>query len=305
MAKGKEDTAFYIYNRLISMNEVDGQDQAWPVEDFHRFAETRAKSWPYSLNAGTTHDTKRGEDARARIHVLADMPEIWARHVKRWQRWNARCKRILNGSSVPGPNEEYFIYQTLVGAWPLDPAETETFLERLQKTLVKAWREAKQFTSWTSPDSDYETAVAEFVATILTPAAENHFLPDFSQFQRRIALGAACVSLAQTLVRLVSPGVPDIYQGAELWELSMVDPDNRRPVDFAKRQALLSDIANRNAWSLLKNHWRGGAVKQFVIQKTLGFRRENAEVFRNGEVHPTEAVGNPFGPTSRICAPFS
>ena len=290
MAKGKEDTAFYIYNRLVSLNEVGGQDQPWQIADFHHFAETRAKSWPCSLNAGTTHDTKRGEDARARIHVLADMPEIWTRHLKRWQRWNARCKRILNGSSVPGPNEEYFIYQTLVGAWPLDPAETETFLERLQKTLVKAWREAKQFTSWTSPDSDYETAVAEFVATILTPAAENHFLPDFSQFQRRISLSAVCVSLAQTLIRLVSPGVPDIYQGAELWELSMVDPDNRRPVDFAKRQALLSDIANRSAAALLKD-WQCGSVKQFVIQKTLKFRLENAEVFRSGEYIPLEAVG--------------
>jgi (1->4)-alpha-D-glucan 1-alpha-D-glucosylmutase len=191
---------------------------------------------------------------------------------------------------VPGPNEEYFIYQTLVGAWPLDPAETETFLERLQKTLVKAWREAKQFTSWSSPDSDYETAVAEFVATILTPAAENHFLPDFSQFQRRISFSAVCVSLAQTLIRLVSPGVPDIYQGAELWELSMVDPDNRRPVDFAKSQALLSGIANRNAADLLKT-WQCGSVKQFVIQKTLEFRRENAEVFRSGEYIPLEAVG--------------
>ena len=121
MAKGKEDTAFYIYNPLISMNEVGGQDQPWSVEDFHRFAETRAKCWPHSLNAGTTHDTKRGEDVRARIHVLADAPELWVRCVKRWQRWNARCKRVLKGLSVPGPNEEYFIYQTLVGAWPLDP----------------------------------------------------------------------------------------------------------------------------------------------------------------------------------------
>jgi (1->4)-alpha-D-glucan 1-alpha-D-glucosylmutase len=290
MAKGKEDTAFYIYNRLISMNEVGGQDQPWTVEEFHRFAETRAKSWPYSLNAGTTHDTKRSEDVRARIHVLADIPDVWIRHIKRWRTWNARCKRILDGSSVPGPNEEYFIYQTLLGAWPLDPDEMETFVGRLQSTLVKSWREAKLFTSWTNPHKDYEDAVAEFVTTILTPAAENRFLPDFGKLQQRIARSGACLSLAQTLVRLLSPGVPDIYQGSELWEFSLVDPDNRRPVDFAKRQSLLTDALKRSVADLMKN-WQCGSVKQFVIQKTLEFRRENPEVFRSGEYLPLEAAG--------------
>ena len=290
MAKGKEDTAFYVYNRLISMNEVGGQDHPWPVQQFHRFAEARAKSWPHTLNAGTTHDTKRGEDARARLHVLADIPEIWERSVKRWQHWNARCKRVLNGSSVPGPNEEYFIYQTLVGAWPLDSDELELFLERLQKSLIKAWREAKRFTSWSKPVKEYEEAVAEFVTTILTPVAENHFLPDFLKFQRRTAASGACLSLAQTLIRMVCPGVPDIYQGSELWELSMVDPDNRRPVDFLKRQLLLADLSDRDGPDLLKD-WQRGLVKQYVIQRTLDFRREHTEVFRSGEYIPLEAVG--------------
>ena len=222
---------------------------------------------------------------RARIHALADAPELWVRCVKRWQRWNARCKRVLKGLSVPGPNEEYFIYQTLVGAWPLDPAERETFVERLQNALVKSWREAKLHTSWNNPDKDYETAVAEFVTTILTPVAENHFLPDFAKFQQRIAASGACLSLAQTLVRLASPAVPDIYQGAELWEFSMVDPDNRRPVDFAKRNALLADLAHRHGPGLLKN-WQSGSVKQYVIQQALGFRREHPEVFRARRVHP-------------------
>ncbi len=291
MAKGKEDTAFYVYNPLISMNEVGGQDQPWSVEDFHRFAEIRAKCWPHSLNAGTTHDTKRGEDVRARIHALADVPELWVRCVKRWQRWNARCKRVLNGLSVPGPNEEYFIYQTLVGAWPLDPGDVGSFVERLQNVLVKSWREAKLYTSWNDPDKDYEAAVAEFVTTILTPVAENHFLPDFLKFQQRIAASGACLSLAQTLVRLVSPGVPDTYQGAELWELSMVDPDNRRPVDFAKCNALLAEMADRRGPDLLKN-WQCGSVKQYVIQQALAFRREHPEVFRAGEYIPLEAVGH-------------
>jgi (1->4)-alpha-D-glucan 1-alpha-D-glucosylmutase len=291
MAKGKEDTAFYIYNPLISMNEVGGQDQPWSVDDFHRFAETRAKCWPHALNAGTTHDTKRGEDVRARMHVLADAPEVWARCVKRWQRWNARCKRVLNGVSVPAPNEEYFIYQTLIGAWPLDPGEMETFVERLQNVLVKSWREAKLYTSWNNTDKDYEGAIAEFVTTILTPVAENHFLPDFVKLQQRIAASGACLSLAQTILRLASPGVPDIYQGSELWELSMVDPDNRRPVDFAKRQALLADLSDRDGPDLLK-HWQCGSVKQYVIQKALCFRREHPEVFRTGEYIPMEAVGH-------------
>jgi (1->4)-alpha-D-glucan 1-alpha-D-glucosylmutase len=294
MAKGKEDTAFYIYNRLISMNEVGGQERPWSVEDFHRFAEARAKSWPHSLNAGTTHDTKRGEDVRSRIHVLAEIPDLWARYVRRWQRWNARCKRVLNGASVPGPNEEYFIYQTLAGAWPLDPDEVPAFQGRLQTALVKSWREAKLYTSWANPDNEYESAVADFVTTILTPVAENRFLPDFLKFQLRFAACGATHSLSQTLLRLVSPGVPDIYQGSELWELSLVDPDNRRPVDFPKRKALLTDTESRDLSYLMKN-WRDGAVKQYVIQKLLNCRREHSDVFQSGEYVPLESAGQRAG----------
>ena len=290
MAKGKEDTAFYVYSRLISMNEVGGQDRPWPPEEFHRFAETRAKSWPHSLNAGTTHDTKRGEDVRARIQVLSEIPDLWIRRVKQWQRWNARCKRAVNGVSVPGANEEYFIYQTLVGGWPLCPNEAEAFQKRLQAALLKSWREAKLYTSWANPDEAYESAVEEFVTTILSPVAENRFLPDFLAFQQRIAASGACVSLAQTLVRLVSPGVPDIYNGAELWEYSLVDPDNRRPVDFARRQALLTSLENRDPSDLLK-HWQSGSVKQFVIQRTLQFRRDHPDVFQHGEYIPLDVHG--------------
>ena len=290
MAKGKEDTAFYIYNRLISMNEVGGQNQPRPLDDFHRFAEARAKSWPHSFNAGSTHDTKRGEDVRARVHVLVGISEVWSRHLKRWRRWNARAKRVLNGASVPGANEEYFIYQTMAGAWPLDPSEMGTFQERLQAALVKAWREAKLYTTWSRPDKDYETAVADFVATILTPNSDNRFLPDFAGFQQRIASYGAFNSLSQTLLRLVAPGVPDIYQGSELWELSLVDPDNRRPVDFAKRQTLLEGLARSEPAELLRR-WCTGALKQFVIYKTLVWRREQAPVFRDGEYIPLEAQG--------------
>lgn len=290
MAKGKEDTAFYIYSRLISMNEVGGQDQAWSIEDFHQFAEGRVKSCPYSLNAGTTHDTKRGEDARARIHALAEGANTWQRHWKRWRQWNARGKRALRGTPVPGPNEECFIYQTLLGAWPQEPAEVEAFPERLQKALVKSWREAKLYSSWSKPDTEYESAVADFVTTILTPAEENRFLPDFVAFRERIAAYGAFNSLSQTLVRLASPGVPDIYQGSELWELSLVDPDNRRPVDFARREALLAQLAKCNIACLLKE-WHTGAVKQYVITQTLACRRDHADVFRNGEYVPLQAAG--------------
>jgi (1->4)-alpha-D-glucan 1-alpha-D-glucosylmutase len=289
MAKGKEDTAFYIYSPLISMNEVGGQDRPWPVEEFHQFAETRARCWPHTMNAGTTHDTKRGEDARARINVLAEIPDAWARHLSRWRRWNARCKRVLHGESVPGPNEEIFIYQSMAGAWPLDPAEAGSFQERLQGALVKSWREAKQHTSWANPDKEYEGAIADFVATILTPATENHFLADFVAFEKRIAAYGAFNSLSETLLRLASPGVPDIYQGAELWELSLVDPDNRRPVDFARRSELL-DRSDSSVSTLLRQ-WATGAVKQYVIQRTLACRRSHSDVFRNGEYVPLEAGG--------------
>ncbi len=291
MAKGKEDTAFYIYNRLISMNEVGGQDRPWSVEDFHRFAGKRAGSWPHSLNAGTTHDTKRGEDVRARLHALTGMPEAWTRSVRRWQRWNLRCKGVVNGASVPDSNEEYFIYQTLVGAWPLNPEETCTFRQqRLPEVLVKSWREAKLHTSWSSPDTGYENAVADFVTTILTPAEGNRFLPDFIKFQRRVSKSGAFHSLSQTLLRLVSPGVPDIYQGAESWDLSLVDPDNRRPVDFAKRQAQLEETTNGSISKLLGN-WQTGAVKQYLIHKTLVCRNDRPDVFRTGEYIALEAAG--------------
>jgi (1->4)-alpha-D-glucan 1-alpha-D-glucosylmutase len=290
MAKGKEDTAFYTYNRLISMNEVGGQNEPRPLEDFHRFAAARARSWPHTMNAGSTHDTKRAEDVRARIDVLAEESDAWTRHVKRWQQWNARCKRVLKGTSVPGSNEEYFIYQTLVGAWPLDAAEMPTFQERVQTCLVKGWREAKLHTSWSHPDQEYESAVADFVATILTPGSENRFLADFTEFQQRMAAFGAFNSLSQTLLRLAAPGVPDIYQGSELWDLSLVDPDNRRPVDFAKRQMLLDELATRDIADLLLN-WRTGSLKQYMIHKTLVWQREHAAVFRDGEYVPLEAQG--------------
>lgn len=290
MAKGKEDTAFYLYNRLISMNEVGGQDQPWSLDQFHRFAEAHAKSSPHTMNAGTTHDTKRGEDVRARICVLSEMPDVWMAAVKRWQKWNARCKRAVEGVSVPRPNEEYFIYQTLVGAWPLDPNEESHFQERLQNALLKSWREAKLYTSWSDPNPEYESAVAEFVSTILNPAPENRFLPDFLKLQRRVAAIGASSSLSQTLLRLLSPGVPDIYNGAELWELSMVDPDNRRPVDFAHRQALLAKLSKRDIPDLLKT-WQCGSIKQFMIQRTLKFRQKHAELFQQGEYIALEFAG--------------
>lgn len=290
MAKGKEDTAFYIYNPLISMNEVGGQNEPRPIEGLHSFAEARAKNWPHSLNAGSTHDTKRGEDVRARIQVLAEIPDAWARRVKRWCRWNARCKRVLKGISVPAPNEEYFIYQTMAGAWPLEPGETATFAERLQTSLVKAWREAKLHTGWSNPDLEYESAVADFVSTILNPAPENRFLRDFTEFQEPIALSGAFNSLSQMLLRVVTPGVPDVYQGSELWDLSLVDPDNRRPVDFARRQTLLEELTNRPIADLLQS-WRSGILKQYVVQKALVWRRDHPAVFRDGEYIPLEAKG--------------
>ena len=177
------------------------------------------------------------------------------------------------------------------------------FRSGCRSVLVKSWREAKLHTSWSNPDRDYEAAVADFVTTILTPAAENRFLPDFVNFQERVAATGACLSLAQTLLRLVSPGVPDIYQGAEFWELSLVDPDNRRPVDFSKLNALLADLADRRGPEFLKN-WQNGSVKQYVIQQALSFRRDHPEVFRAASIYPLEAVGHHAATPDRVCAPL-
>jgi (1->4)-alpha-D-glucan 1-alpha-D-glucosylmutase len=297
MAKGLEDTAWYIYNRLISLNEVGGDPgtERLSVEMFHRHnAATRARR-PYTLNATSTHDTKRSEDVRARINVLAELPEEWARRVSRWSRWNRSKKRRVANRPVPDPNEEMFLYQTLIGAWPLVEAEVPAFRERLKGYVIKAAREAKVHTSWISPQRGHEKALVAFVDAILRPSQRNKFLTDFLRFQEKIAFYGAFNSLAQVPLKITAPGVPDLYQGTELWDFSLVDPDNRRPIDFGIRARLLEDLKRRESKdpltlvSDLLARWADGWIKLFVTAKSLNFRATHSELFFKGDYLPLYA----------------
>ncbi|MEW5726791.1 MAG: malto-oligosyltrehalose synthase, partial [Pseudomonadota bacterium] len=243
MAKGFEDTALYRYNRLIALNEVGGDPRRFGLSPaaFHQGMRARARSHPHSLLATATHDSKRGEDTRARIAVLSELPEEWRSHVERWGQLNAAFRRQLAGGAAPEPNDEFLLYQTMLGAWP--DAEAGEFVERLVPVAVKSVKEAKRRTSWAHPDEDYEQAVADFLRRICEADRKNPFLEDFLAFRRRIEGPGMLNGLAQTLLKLTVPGVPDIYQGCELWDLALVDPDNRRPVDYRLGEGLMGGLA--------------------------------------------------------------
>lgn len=293
MAKGHEDTALYIYHRLASVNDVGGEPAriGVPVEEFHARNELQARDWPHAMNATSTHDTKRSEDVRARINVISELADEWGRRVERWRTLNTRYKRELNGAPMPDGNTEYLIYQTLVGAWPLDAEQAPEFRERLKQYLSKAAREAKTHTTWINPNQDYEEAVDRFVDAILTDD-DNPFLADFREFEQTTRWHGALNSLTQALLKITSPGVPDIYQGNELWDLSLVDPDNRRPVDYGRRRSLLDHFASAPADpDELLAHWTDGRIKLWVTHAALTFRRANPDLFLDGEYVPLEARG--------------
>jgi (1->4)-alpha-D-glucan 1-alpha-D-glucosylmutase len=239
MAKGIEDTTFYVFNRLLSLNEVGGDATQFGLMPsvFHQRNRDRQVHWPWALSATSTHDTKRSEDVRARLNVLSEMPVEWQTSLSRWNTLNRRHRIELDDTAAPDRNDEYFLYQTLLGAWPLGepgPAEWADFLNRIQTYMQKAIREAKVHTSWVNPNPEYEGAVEQFVARLLDEKNQR-FLNDFRSFQRRISYFGLLNSLAQTLLKIASPGVPDFYQGTELWDFSLVDPDNRRPLDYARK----------------------------------------------------------------------
>ena len=277
MAKGVEDTAFYNYNRLISLNEVGGEPgrgaEFDPVAELHARNEAIARAWPHTMNATSTHDTKRSEDVRARIHVLSELPEEWERAVRKWSRMNATLRR----DGVPHPNEELLIYQTLAGAWPIDEARLHTFLE-------KAAREAKTHSSWIDVNEFYEKALKDFASALLT---HEPFVKSFQRFHKRIAFHGFLNSLAQLVVKVCSPGVPDFYQGTELWDFSLVDPDNRRPVDYAHRASLLASLGSPS--SMLRN-WRDGRVKLFVTARALSVRPRLGAGYRAVDTGTPHAV---------------
>ena len=299
MAKGYEDTALYCYNRLVSLNEVGSEPDSpgLSVSDFHRHVLARQERWPHTLNATSTHDTKRSEDVRARVNVLSEIPEEWESHLTRWRRWNEPKKELVNGLPVPEPNTEILLYQTLLGAWPLYEEEVPAFKQRLKAYMVKAVREAKVFTNWLSPNSDYEGALATFLESILDSTKDNDFLEDFWRFEKRIAYYGALNSLAQVLLKITSPGVPDFYQGTELWDFSLVDPDNRRPIDFERRMELLDSLIKQEAQgqqSLVKqllNSWKDGRMKLYVTYKALNTRQAYKEVFLDGQYIPLNIKG--------------
>ncbi len=288
MAKSVEDTLFYRYNRLIALNEVGGapEDFGAPLKRFHEEMAARRTRQPAGLLATSTHDTKRGEDARARLYALSEMPEDWARHVSRWSDLNAPLLAETEGDRAPSANDEWMFYQALAGAWPfgLDIEDKDALANlagRMAGFMLKAIKEAKVRTSWTGPDQAYEEAVDAFVRTALDPAKSRGFLEDFAREQAPLEVAGALNSLTQTLLKLTAPGVPDIYQGAELWDLSLVDPDNRHAVDFDIRRQLLDADASRDAADLLAD-WRSGAIKLSITLKALQVRREQPSLFTTG-----------------------
>ncbi|HEV7868484.1 MAG TPA: malto-oligosyltrehalose synthase [Chthoniobacteraceae bacterium] len=295
-AKGVEDTAFYVYNRLVALNEVGGEPATFgtAVELFHRQNATRLNDFPHSLLATSTHDTKRSEDMRARIAALSEIPQEWARAARRWHTLNLKLQREIDGEGAPDANEEYLLYQSLLGSWPLAPmndAERATYIERIQAYLVKALHEAKVNSSWIQPNETWDQAVSEFAAAILKPGRRNRFLAAFEPLAERVAQLGAINSLSQVVLKLTVPGVPDMYQGSEMWDFSLVDPDNRRPVDYASRRDQLSALGETPAPAELLEHWRDGRIKLFITHKLLRFRREHPELFAGGSYQPIEATG--------------
>jgi (1->4)-alpha-D-glucan 1-alpha-D-glucosylmutase len=306
MAKGVEDTAFYVYNRFVSLNEVGDYPERFgtPLETFHGQNIERTKFWPCAMITTETHDTKRSEDVRARLAVLSEIPHEWRESVIRWGRMNRRKKSFIDGQGVPDRNEEYLLYQTLIGVWPIDPmseAEYEIFKKRIRDYMLKAVREAKVNTSWISPNLPYEENFVKFIDAILSPASSNYFLIDFETFQKKISTFGMLNSLSQTLLKITCPGIPDFYQGTELWDLSLVDPDNRGPVNFEIRSERLAELKKRmemagsNLTEFSRNlvrEWRDGSIKLYVTLKALHFRRDNPSLFQEGAYVPLMSSGN-------------
>ncbi len=303
IAKGLEDTTFYRYNRLISLNEVGSEPERFgtSVREFHTANRQRLRDWPHTMLAGSTHDSKRSEDARARINVLSEIAPMWGLKVREWKRLNRGLKSTVNELPAPSANDEYMLYQTLVGAWPAQPLnhqeEQERFRERIENYMLKAIREAKENTSWINQNVEYENAVTAFVAALLNPEEENRFLKDFVPFQARVARIGLWNSLSQTLLRLTCPGMPDIYQGNELWDFSLVDPDNRRPVDYTRRKEILesltkwSNAPDESSIASLLQTPEDGRIKSYLVWRTLCHRQQHSEVFYEGEYLPLSVNG--------------
>jgi (1->4)-alpha-D-glucan 1-alpha-D-glucosylmutase len=299
IAKGIEDTASYRYYPLASLCEVGGELSRFgvSVERFHELNRQRLAHWPHTLLATSTHDTKRSEDVRARINVLSEIPSRWYRAVRRWQKLNRDLKSIIDDLPAPDESDEYLLYQTLIGTWPIghgNDGVEESFIRRIQEYLIKAAREAKIHSSWLNQNEEYEKAVRDFIERILTAGKpgerENPFIRDFIEFQSPVARAGMFNSLSQTFLKIVSPGVPDFYQGTEIWDFSLVDPDNRRPVDYAHRRSLFDSLTSAHPRELMQSP-EDGRIKLMVTSRALNFRRDNVELFERGEYLPLHAIG--------------
>jgi (1->4)-alpha-D-glucan 1-alpha-D-glucosylmutase len=298
MAKGVEDTAFYRYNRLVALNEVGSDPAAFgtSVAEFHRENAERARRWPHAMLTSSTHDTKRSEDVRARIAVLSELPREWRAAVNRWARLNRRAKTRVEGASAPDRNDEYLFYQTVLGAWPWGvEAPDEAFVARIEAFMLKAARESQVHTSWVNPDPAYEDALQRFVRAALDTSRPNLFLEDFAALREMVAHAGAINALAQQLLKLTAPGVPDIYQGTELWDQSLVDPDNRRPVDYRQRTRLLRGLQRRRpgrrlAADLLETK-ADGRIKLYLTSRALACRAAYPNLFARGAYISLAAEG--------------
>jgi (1->4)-alpha-D-glucan 1-alpha-D-glucosylmutase len=291
MAKSLEDTAFYRYPRLLALNEVGGDPAAGglSIPAFHGLMRARARDWPHGMTATATHDTKRGEDARARLMALTEMPGEWTSAVARWKVLNAP-HLVTNGTMrAPSATFEYLLYQSLLGVWP-SGARDQTLVDRLQAYALKAAREGKQETSWLNPNGAYEAGLMTFIARILDETLAAEFLGSLDAFARRLSLLGALNSLSQLTLKATMPGVPDFYQGTEFWDLALVDPDNRRPVDFAERAKALARLGAPN-WDALTRDWANGHVKLAWTAHLLKMRAEHADVFTDGDYQPLEVAG--------------
>ena len=314
MAKGMEDTAFYIFNRLASQNEVGGDPRRFGTSTaaFHRLCRERAERWPYTMLATSTHDSKRSEDARCRINVLSEIPDEWYEHLQYWRRLNSSHAQIIDSITAPSSNDEYLLYQTLLAIWPNqenDPQLLESLRRRVRSFMEKACREAKTHSSWAEPNLHYEEAVFSFVDALLADGA-NPFLEDFLPFQQLIARLGMYNSLSQCLLKLSAPGIPDIYQGCELWNYRLVDPDNRQPVDYSLGRSMLAGLAEQlnaagNQFSDLASQllatMEDGRIKLFVTWRLLSYRRQHVEIFMNSSYIPL----TPKGPAAKHVCGFA
>jgi (1->4)-alpha-D-glucan 1-alpha-D-glucosylmutase len=309
-AKGVEDTAFYRHAPLLSLNEVGGDPARFgrPPEVFHCANLARQRAWPGAMLATSTHDAKCGEDARARISVLSEIPHEWRTAVSRWMRTNQGARVRVLGDRAPDARDEYLFYQALIGAWPagLDGPPDAAFVDRMQAYMRKAIREAKIRSSWINPSAAYDEAMAGFVSRVLTGPRSHLFLDLFLPFVRRVSALGAVNSLAQLVLKLASPGVEDFYQGGELWDLALVDPDNRRPVDYRARQTALANLdevlgdrvpppQRADGVRDLLAGWPDGRIKLYVTARGLRLRRTYARVFLEGDYVPLEVRGERAG----------